>query len=76
MIELLRKHFEEVHFDEAFRHAAEMVDPDTLDLTNSASIQSTYQTFHKADNTFTLNEVREALYGSHSRSVQSSKSKY
>ena len=69
MIDLLRKHFEEVHFDEAFRHAAEMIDPGTVDLTNSSAIQSTYQAFHKVDNTFTLNEVREALRGSRSRSV-------
>ena len=61
MIDLLRKHFEEVHFDEAFRHAAEMVDPGTVDLTNSSAIQSTFQAFHKVDNTFTLNEVREAF---------------
>lgn len=61
MWDLLRNHFIEVGFDDAFRKTVGAVDPAVIDFTNSPLIQSAYEAFHKADSTFTLDEVRQAF---------------
>lgn len=59
MIDLLRNHFIEVGFDGPFKRAMGAVDPASLDPSISPLIQSTYEAIHKADTTFTLDEVME-----------------
>lgn len=61
MMDLLRNHFIEVGFDHAFKQAMGSVDPAAIDLNNSPLIQSTYEAFHRAYRTFTLDEVRQAF---------------
>ena len=61
MLDLLRNHFIEVDFDEVFKKALKTVDPRTIDFTDFPVIQSAYDVFHQADNSFTLDEVRQTI---------------
>jgi len=61
MLTLLENHFNEVGFDESLKHALSQRQPDSLDVTQSPMIKSTYEALSKVDPTFTHEEVTSAF---------------